>query len=640
MPDSAPIQEPARGVMRERLDNWCEKGILVLVLAVLVFGPLATGAVRPLEFLIIQALTVGTVLLWLLRLWLKPEPRLLWPPICWTVVAFVIYAIIRYQQAEIEFVARQELIRILVYAFLFFITLNNFARPGSVQLLCFALIFFGMAISMYAIYQFATNSQYVWHFIKPPGYRNRGSGTYICPNHLAGFLEMLVPLGLTYSLSGRIGHLARVFLGYATVMMLAGIGVTVSRGGWTATTVALFALFVLLLRRRRFRLPAFILLVLLAATAAAFYTKAEWSQKRFESLFSNDSEENRIRVLIWKVALHMWRDYPWVGVGPGLFGYRFHAYRPTEIQLDPGRVHNDYVNILADWGVVGFSMVAASFALLLGGIFRTWKFVSREQSALGAKPSNRAAFVLGASIGLVAILIHSFTDFNMHVPANAILAVALMALLTGHLRYTTECVWLNPGRVGRLAVTFIGLAAISYLGQQGWRRAREYSCLESAANERFYTETKIDALKQAFAVERMNAATAYEIGEALRHLSWEGFLGYEKLATEAIEWFQRAARLNPFDPYNPMRIGMCLDWLDQHDEAALFFEKALKLDPNDYYVLAHQGWHFVQTGDYVAAKQWFERSLKMQKAWHKPIASQYLWLLERKSKEPSAPGAK
>src|SRR5438270_4555519 len=120
MPDSAPIQEPARGVMRERLDNWCEKGILVLVLAVLVFGPLATGAVRPLEFLIIQALTVGTVLLWLLRLWLKPEPRLLWPPICWTVVAFVIYAIIRYQQAEIEFVARQELIRILVYAFLFF----------------------------------------------------------------------------------------------------------------------------------------------------------------------------------------------------------------------------------------------------------------------------------------------------------------------------------------------------------------------------------------------------------------------------------------------------------------------------------------------------------------------------------------
>src|SRR5437667_12571462 len=53
----------------QRLDNWCEKAILVLVLAVLVFGPLATGAVRPLEFLIVQGLTTGAVLLWVLRFW-------------------------------------------------------------------------------------------------------------------------------------------------------------------------------------------------------------------------------------------------------------------------------------------------------------------------------------------------------------------------------------------------------------------------------------------------------------------------------------------------------------------------------------------------------------------------------------------
>src|SRR5436305_8604658 len=97
---------------RERLDHWCEKGILFLVLAVLVFGPLATGAVRPLEFLILQGLTLATVLLWVLHFWLHPNPRLLWPPVCWAVVAFVIYAIFQYRQADLEYVARQEMIRI------------------------------------------------------------------------------------------------------------------------------------------------------------------------------------------------------------------------------------------------------------------------------------------------------------------------------------------------------------------------------------------------------------------------------------------------------------------------------------------------------------------------------------------------
>ena len=116
---------------RETLDRWCERGILGLVLAILVLGPLATGAVRPLEFLIIQGLTLGVLVLWGARLWLSPRPQLLWPPICWAVAAFTILAIGRYLTADIEYVARQELIHILVYAFLFFAVLNNLYRQES-----------------------------------------------------------------------------------------------------------------------------------------------------------------------------------------------------------------------------------------------------------------------------------------------------------------------------------------------------------------------------------------------------------------------------------------------------------------------------------------------------------------------------
>src|SRR5205809_337741 len=90
---------------REALDNWCERGILGLVLAILVFGPLATGAVREQDFLVLQGLTIGVLLLWAARFLLDPRLKILWPPICWAVVAFALYAVARYFTADIEYVA-------------------------------------------------------------------------------------------------------------------------------------------------------------------------------------------------------------------------------------------------------------------------------------------------------------------------------------------------------------------------------------------------------------------------------------------------------------------------------------------------------------------------------------------------------
>ena len=79
---------------RKIADQWCERGILFLTLAILVFGPLATGAVRMLEFLVIQGLTVGVLVLWIARLWLQRRWEFLWPPICWAVLAFTLSALV------------------------------------------------------------------------------------------------------------------------------------------------------------------------------------------------------------------------------------------------------------------------------------------------------------------------------------------------------------------------------------------------------------------------------------------------------------------------------------------------------------------------------------------------------------------
>ena len=145
---------------REKWDRWCELGILALVLAILVFGPVAIGATRTLPFVIIQGLTVGVLLLWGARFWLSSRPQLLWPPICWAVVAFTAYGVVRYLNADIEYVARQELIRILVYAFLFFAILNNLHRQETMQIVSCTLIFLAMAIAGLAVFQFLTRSHH------------------------------------------------------------------------------------------------------------------------------------------------------------------------------------------------------------------------------------------------------------------------------------------------------------------------------------------------------------------------------------------------------------------------------------------------------------------------------------------------
>jgi tetratricopeptide (TPR) repeat protein len=96
-----------------------------------------------------------------------------------------------------------------------------------------------------------------------------------------------------------------------------------------------------------------------------------------------------------------------------------------------------------------------------------------------------------------------------------------------------------------------------------------------------------------------------------------------------MQWYARGMKLNPHEGYNYLRYGMCLDWLDQHDEAGPYFNRADALDPNGYYTEANIGWHYVQTGDYAAARPWLERSLRLHGQQNEAAAS-YLEITGRK----------
>ncbi|MBI3875873.1 MAG: O-antigen ligase family protein, partial [Verrucomicrobia bacterium] len=555
----------------------------------------------------------------------------LWPPLCWAVLAFVAYAFWRYRNSDIEYVARLELIRVLVYAVFFFATLNNLNRQEAGQSVVSVLVFIGLALSVYAVFQFITHTEMVWKYLRPASYGNRGSGTYVCPNHLAGFLEMVLPLALAHTLSGRLPHAVKIVFGYAALVMLAGIGVTLSRGGWIATIAGLLLFIFLYAQRRNVRVPAIVFLGLLILGSVWFISTAQYSKERFKVLYQT-GKFDETRFHLWKPAVEMWKDNPWIGVGPGHFDARFRQYRPELIQRRPDRVHNDYLNTLADWGIIGAALVATAWALLFLGAWQTWKYVARAQNDLGGSHGNREAFLLGAVVGLASLLVHSVTDFNFHIPANALVAVTIMALIAGHWRYASDRFWISFNQLGRVAFSVIAMACMFYLGQEAMRRLQEDSLLRHAAKTPENSREYIGLLVQANQAEPMNPDTPYRIGEAWRAWSWQGGEDHEKQAGEAMQWFEKAMALNRWNPDPPMRYGMCLDWLGRNDEADKWFDRAAQLDPNSYYLVAHLGWHAVQRGDWAKAKEFFERSIKLE--WNdNPIARSYLDIVNQRLKE-------
>jgi hypothetical protein len=134
------------------------------------------------------------------------------------------------------------------------------------------------------------------------------------------------------------------------------------------------------------------------------------------------------------------------------------------MQMRPGRAHNDYLNLLADWGTVGGVVVLAGLAAFGAGLIKTWKYVRPPENDFSRGLGNRAAFFLGAFAGLLALAVHSLVDFNLHIPANALLGVTWLALLGSSLRFAPERHWLTARFPVKTLVTLALVAGVGYLG--------------------------------------------------------------------------------------------------------------------------------------------------------------------------------
>ena len=596
-------------MIRRTLDSCCERGIVGLVLSALVFSALATGAVRTLEFVVVEWLVAASGLLWVARTWLEPRHnRLLFPPVGWCLLLFLGYALFHYVQADVEYTARREVMRLLVYALLFFVALNNLHKSEWAQMMLYVLVFTGTAIAIYGIVQVIAGLEHVWHFTRPEQYKGRGSGTFINPNHFAGFLGMLLPLCLASVLTGRISQPMRILLGYSALLLLGGVAVSMSRGGWVSTSLALAAIVTVLGWRKQFRLRGILLTCIVLGVIAGFLLTSPFAQDRLRNVSKPGTMEHvGSRIELWKAAAAVWQEEKLLGVGPGHFDHRFPAHRPKQLQSRPVRVHNDYLNTLVDWGLVGMMLAGLMLGTMVSGIIKSWKYSQRTSSDLSAKTSNRSAFVLGSTAGLGSIALHSFVDFNLHIPSNAMLAATLAGLLAAYIRFATERYWVAVRMPVRLALTVAVCGASGLLVQQAIQQAREHARLKASRSAESFRK-QVEGLRKALEVEPTNFETAGLLGEIHRRRAMESSRATRKVELKkAAAWLRQAIALNRYDAYSHARLGMALDELGQADKAGEYFAEAEKLDPNGYLTVANVGWHKMHIGEYAEAKSYFDR---------------------------------
>ena len=330
-------------------------------------------------------------------------------------------------------------LELAAYIALGWLVVRTVNRGSLIRRLIVVLTAVGVFEALYGMYELTTRTPRIL-FYKKPFSPDAVTGTFVNGSHLAGYLEMVIPLtiGLVLSrvdffalggsglrdklaLMGTRGWLENIFLVLAAGVMSLGVLLSRSRSGAFILVFSFLLMFELVtlhfgrgLRRAWVRnaLLGFFALV----TILALYVGIGATVQKFA--LDNLLQENR--PVFWSNTLGIAADFPLAGTGLGTFASVYPAYEAVGgPELFLAHAHNDYLEYLSELGVVGFGLLLGAVLFILVSGFVVWrKRRNARVKALG----------LGSLVSLTAILLHSLTDFNLHIPANTLLFAVLLGL--------------------------------------------------------------------------------------------------------------------------------------------------------------------------------------------------------------------
>jgi O-antigen ligase len=394
-----------------------------LLYSLLLFSPLARGSVLYWHHTVIEIFTVAIVCVLLLEKSITGSSLQRRTALDLPLLALGVLFLISFLFSQSRNDSAAAFILLLSYVALFYATIYCIRTREDVLELVYVICGIGVLLTLIGFFKYAGVTLSFWTYDDlhyPDAFL---SGVYGNHNHMAGYLEMVIPLLLALFLTRtRTGVWWCVLLG-TVIMCTSGHILTLSRGGWIALVVSLTFMALVLMLHNRFRRKK--LLALLFSSGVLLLLFILSGSDLFQRLLTIADDETVLgmggRMIIWKGTLAMMKDYLAIGIGPGTFATVFPQYQPAGSTSRFYQVHNDYLHFLAELGVLFLPLLG----WFLFSLFKTGgqKLQSTSRQTWG--------IALGAMTGIVAILAHSFVDFNLHIPANAILFTILAALVVG-----------------------------------------------------------------------------------------------------------------------------------------------------------------------------------------------------------------
>lgn len=575
-----------------------EVGILLLI----IFPPIFFGAVLPLHTTIIQTVIWGLGLVFLVKSVFKGSVTYIPGPLDLSLILFFLWGIVNLLTTTYGHRTELELYKLLYYAMLYGIVLQYVKTIRRLMGLAFLLVLVGSGETLFGLWQYLRGAKTVLGQATP----NIGTvnATYFSHNHFAGFLILIIPVTLGLLIGSRQIE-KKGFLALLTGIMGAALVLSLSRGGLLSITIALAGLIICMMVKKVQETGAWVryilLPLLLIGCIAGFILWMGLSPIAHRSLsdtfFPEKSAfEEEIRFSLWRNALALVKEFPLWGSGLGTFEYVFQRYRPDILAQNQQvyYAHNDYLELLTEMGF-------PALLIVVWGIIRFYRYGLRTY--FRHQDPVLTSLLLGGMTSCTAMFIHSAFDFNLQIPANALLFTIILAMTTAtanllshhrnHAQSNTIAkthsllhdlvFYLTPSRhqiktlwqllllPGIGVLIGLGFSFRNPLADKYYGRAKTLH----------YTDALLPAISwhaKAIAIDPGNAEYYESLGQLYRDLG-NTAPHAEKWYRLSAEAFQQAIRLNPYQAAYYYQLGLVDDAVDDESAAIQAFKTAVAYAP-------------------------------------------------------------
>jgi len=531
----------------------------------------------------------------------KPKPD----QIClWSAVLFFAYVLVRATFSPLPYLARSDIYSVQAGLIVYFFTCCVLTSAKARMSILACLLAAALAHVLVGAIQFRSGNNFMAiPFLQRFDYGRRASGFYVCPNHLAGLLEVLGMFGLSIVCWSRWPAWSKLLIGYATLVSYLGVILTGSRGGYLSTAASLLVFAVLNLAILREGGSALLLRIGTAGAivAAIGITSAVFLVR--QSDFLTDRSKNvldykNMRLDLWRAATEQWKQSPLIGTGSRTYLVYGRKYRTEQMQLDPIYTHNDYLQLLSEYGIAGgVAFLCFFFVHLRRGWIDSRRLGPKRIAVSHRLASNAMALNMGALCALAAYAVHSVFDFNLHIPANVLLLAFVFGIIANP-GVTHENSATQPA-TGLIFWRIVIFALAAFLGLQVWRLTPgEYFAEKARAALRDYRFLNaIDFARKGLVYEDRNPLLFYYLGRG-RVLGGDLQQNREASASfyeAALPAYMKARDLAPLDKTYAIELAFTYDALNRFSEAEWLFAEALALDPRStstkrYYQAHLESW--------------------------------------------------